>query len=344
MKGAALVSHGGPESLVWREDLPEPAPAPGEVVVQVSACGINHLDIWIRKGLKGVVLPLPHVLGADVCGTVASVGAGVSSPKAGDRVLVNPGLPCGTCARCAAGRESECPQFGILGLKRWGGYAERVVVPAANCLSWPEGMAAPLAAAVPLVFTTAHHMLHARGQLKAGETVLVLAASSGVGTAAVQLAKAAGARVLAVVGSEDKAFRVLGLDADRALVRTAEDFVAAALRETEGRGVDLIVDPVGGEVLAKALGALDRGGRLVTCAVTAGPAATLDLRTLYMRHLSVLGAYMGSRHELEAALALLASGRVKPVVDTVFPMREAAEAHRRLEEGRHFGKLVLTAT
>lgn len=326
MKGAALVTHGGPGAIAWRDGLPDPAPAQGEAVVKVAACALNRLDIWIRRGLKGVALPLPHVLGADVCGIVEGSGR---------KVLVSPGLPCGACERCREGRDSECPEYGILGLKRWGGYAEYVRVPESCLLDWPEVLAAPLAAAIPLVFTTAHHMLHARGGVKAGETVLVLAASSGVGTAAVQLAKAAGARVVAVVGNDDKAFRVRALGADVVIDRSREDFVKS------GKGADLVIDPVGGDVLARALGALAVGGRLVTCATTAGPTATLDVRLLFMRHLSVIGSYMGSRLELEACMALVATGKVRPVVDTVFPMRDAAEAHRMLEEGRHFGKLVL---
>lgn len=198
MKGIALQAHGGPECLVWQDDLPDPAPGPGEAVVRVAACALNFLDVWVRTGRQGG-MPLPHVLGVDVCGTVESLGADAGALKAGDRVIVFPGLPA---------TDGGAP--GILGKSRWGGYAERVAVPAANCLPWPAGLAAPLAAALPLAFTTAHHMLHARGRLVAGETVLVRGASGGVGTAAVQLAKAAGARVLAVVGDADKAFRVKG--------------------------------------------------------------------------------------------------------------------------------------
>jgi NADPH:quinone reductase-like Zn-dependent oxidoreductase len=277
-------------------------------------------------GLKGVALPLPHVMGADLCGTLEGTG---------EKVLVDPGLSCGACERCQGNLEPECERFGILGLARWGGYAEKVAVPRTNCLPWPEGLAAPLAAAFPLVFTTAYHMLHARGGVKPGERVLVLAASGGVGTAAVQLAKAAGAKVVAVVGNEDKAFRVRALGADVVIDRSKEDVVSTA------QEVDLVIDPVGGEILVQALGTLRKGGRLVTCAVTAGPTAILDVRDLFMRRLSVLGSYMGSRRDLEASLALLATGKVKAVVDTVFPLREAADAHRMLEAGKHFGKLVL---
>ncbi len=308
MKGIALEAS---NRLAWREDLPEPVAGPGEVVVRVSACGLNRLDLWIRKGQRGPT-PFPHVMGSDVCGVVEGTGR---------RVILAPGLPAGA----------------ILGLQRWGGYAERLAVPEANCLPWPEGLAAPLAAAFPLVFTTAHRMLHARGNLKAGECVLVLGAGGGVGSAAVQLAKAAGARVLAVVGSEDKAFRVRGLGADRAIVRTSEDFVQAVQDETIALGIDT----AGGEVLARALGTLAPGGRLVTCAVTAGETATVDVKRLYQRQLSILGSSLGSREDLEAALALLAAGKVKPVVDTVFPLREAARAQAMLEAGEQFGKLVL---
>ncbi len=326
MRGVVLQEHGGPEALAWREDLPDPKPGPGEVVVKVAACGLNHLDLRIRRGMQGVTLALPHVMGADVCGTVEGTG---------ERVIVNPGLSCGTCNRCQENLEPECARFGILGMARWGGYAEKVAVPRANCLPWPAGLAAPLAASFPLVFTTAHQMLHGRGGVRSGETVLVLAASGGVGTAAVQLAKAAGARVIAVTGSEDKAFRVKSLDADVVIDRSKGDFAAAA------REIDLVIDPVGGEMLSQALGTLRKGGRLVTCAVTAGPTATLDIRSLFMRRLSVIGSYMGSRKDLEASLALLAAGKVKAVVDTVFPLKEAADAHRILEAGKHFGKVVL---
>ncbi len=340
MRAIVFERHGGPEVLESRE-VPEPAIRPDEVRVEVKACGINHLDLWVRRGLPGLAVEMPHVLGNDVAGVAAEVGAAVRHVKPGDRLLVLPTLSCGVCPACLAGDDHLCRHHDVLGRRRNGGYAEQVAVPGANCLPCPEGLSWERAAAVPLVFLTAWHMLVGRARVRPGEDVLVVGASGGVGSAAVQVAKLHGARVIATAGSAERAARARELGADEAIDHSSEDVAARVRALTGGKGVEVVVEHVGGRMFEQAVAALARDGRLVTCGATTGPQAALDLNLLFGRHLSLLGSWMGRRGELAEVLKHVRAGRLRPVVDTVLPLAEARRAHERIEARQMFGKVVL---
>ena len=323
------------------EDAPDPVPAPGWILVRVRACALNHLDLWQRRGLERVTIPLPHISGADVAGEITALGEGVTAVRAGDRVMLQPGLSCGRCSRCLAGEDNFCPTYDVLGYQSDGGNAELVTVPAANAVPLPEAIDFTTAAAFPLSFLTAWHMLHTRARLVAGETVLVVAAGSGVGQAAVQLAKAAGARVIATAGSDAKVAMAKSIGADDVIDHHHDDVVARVRELTGRRGVDVVVEHVGVATWDRSVRSLARGGRLVTCGATTGHDATLDLRHLFARQLSFLGSYMGGKPELLRAAELFFRGVVRPVVDRTFPLSETAQAHRHLESSAQFGKVVL---
>jgi NADPH:quinone reductase-like Zn-dependent oxidoreductase len=339
MRAVVFDRHGGPEVLESRT-IPDPVCGADECVVEVRACGINHLDLWVRRGL-GLDIAMPHVLGSDIAGVIAEVGANVRGLAAGERTLVLPTLSCGRCDACAAGDDHLCREYDVLGRRRNGGYAERVSVPVRNCLPYPERLSFEQAAAVPLVFLTAWHMLVGRAALRAGETVLVIGAGSGVGSAAIQIAKRLGARVIATAGSPEKRERATALGADETIDHGAEDVGARARALTGRRGVDVVFEHVGGRVFEQGVAALARNGRLVTCGATAGSKVTLDVNLLFGRHLALLGSWMGRRDELIEVLKWVADGRLVPVVDRVVPLADAAEAHRRIEAREHFGKIVL---
>lgn len=341
MKAVVFHSHGGPEALRL-EDVPAPAPGPGEVLVRLRAAALNHLDLWVRMGLRGGAIPMPHIGGSDGAGEVAALGAGVAGVQAGDRVLISPGLRCGGCPACARGDDSLCPAFRVVGYQVQGTYAETVAVPRENVLPIPKGLTFEAAAALPLVGITAHHMLISRARVRAGETVLVMAAGSGVGTMAVQLAKAFGARVIAAAGTDAKCARARDLGADATVNYRSQDLVAEVKRLTADRGVDVVVEHTGGDLFGKALQALARGGRLVTCGATGGAEAAFDIRFLFARHLAILGSYMGGLWELHAVLRLVEQGKVSPVLDRSFPLAQAAEAQRHMEASRNLGKITLT--
>lgn len=340
MKAVWFDRFGGPEVLQYG-DRPDPVAGPGEVVVRVRACAINHLDLWVRGGLPGLDVPLPHILGNDVVGTIESLGPGVTDRTVGERTLVLPTLSCGTCPACAAGDDHLCRAYDVLGRRRDGGYAERVAVPAANCLPYPANLPWEQAAAVPLVTVTAWHMLVTRARVRAGEDVLVIGAGSGVGGAAIAIARLHGARVIATAGGEAKCAQARALGAHEVIDHTRED-IAARVRELTGRkGVEVVVEHVGGRVFEAGVAALARDGRLVTCGATIGSPVTLDLNLLFGRHLSLLGSWMGRRDDLIAALVHVASGAIAPVIDTVLPLAEARRAHERIAAREHFGKVVL---
>jgi NADPH:quinone reductase-like Zn-dependent oxidoreductase len=340
MRAVVLERFGGPEVLVERE-LPAPDPRPGEVRVRVAACGVNHLDLWVRAGLPGLSPAMPHVLGNDVVGTVDALGEGVTGPAPGTKVFVNPTLSCGECDACRKGDDHLCRHYDVLGRGRPGGYAEYVTVPAANVLPYPDRLPFERAAAAPLVFLTAWHMLVTRAHLRAGEDVLVIGAGSGVGSAAVQVARLLGARVLATAGSPAKLERARALGAHETIDHSREDLAARARELTARKGVDVVFEHVGGRVFEAGVAALARDGRLVTCGATTGGKVSLDVNVLFGRHLSLLGSWMGRRSDMVAVLGHLASGALEPVVDTVMPLAEARRAHERLESREHFGKVVL---
>lgn len=340
MKAVAFDRHGGPEVLEPHE-LPEPVPAPGEALVRVRACGINHLDLWVRSGLPGVVSEMPHVLGSDVVGEIVALGEGVRGLSVGAKTFVHPTLSCGACEACEAGQDNLCRQYDVLGRRRNGGYAERVAVPARNCLPYPERLTWEQAAAAPLVFLTAWHMLSGRARLRAGEDVLVIGAGSGVGSAAIQVARQLGARVIATASGPEKLARARELGADETIDHAAEDIAARARELTKRKGVEVVFEHVGGRVFEAGVAALAKNGRLVTCGATLGAKVTLDLNLLFGRHLSLLGSWMGTRDEMLAVLGMLSGGQLRPVVDTVMPLADARAAHERIESRAHFGKVVL---
>ena len=335
-----LHGHGGPEVL-RREAFDLPEPGPREVRVRVRAVALNHLDIWSRRGLPNVKYEYPHRLGADIAGEVEAVGPGAALCTIGQKVVVNPGLSCGVCQACLSGRDNFCPRYRIFGENTQGGYARHVNVPDANLLPFPEPLSFAEAAAIPLVFLTAWQMVVTHGAVVPGDTVLVQAAGSGVSSAAIQIAKLHGARVFATAGSEEKTARARALGADEAFDYTRQDFVAECKRLTAKRGVDVVIEHVGGDVFVKSVLAARWGGKVVTCGATAGFTPEIDLRQIFFRQVQVLGSTMGSKGTMHRILAHVAAGRLRPVVDRVMPLWEAAEAHRVLEERRAFGKVVL---
>jgi len=340
MKAIVINRHGGPEVLE-PADLPDPVPAPGEVVVRVRACALNRLDLWTRAGLPGLKVPFPHVLGSDIAGEIAALGGPLAGLAVGQPVMLSPGLSCGRCRMCLAGEDSFCRSYRILGHQVHGGYAELVRCPAANVIPLPDGFAPEEAAAFPLVFLTAWRMLVTRARVRAGDDVLVWAAGSGVGTAAVQLAKALGARVIATAGSDAKLERARGLGADDVVNHHTGDVVAEVKRLTGKKGADVVVEHVGQATWERSILALARGGRLVTCGATTGPRGATDLQHLFARQLSLLGSYMGSKAELLDASALFFARKVRAVVHAVLPLAEARRAHEAMEASEHFGKIVL---
>ena len=340
MKAIRFHSHGGAEVLRY-EEAPMPEARPGQAVVRVRATSLNFLDIWQRRGIERVRIPLPHISGADVAGEVVQAADGMLAP--GRRVMLQPGLSCGRCARCLAGRDNECPRYDVLGYQSDGGYAEYVRVPIENLIPIPDAIGFVEASAFPLTFLTAWHMLLTRARLQAGEVVLVLGGGSGVGQAAIQIARLHGARVIATAGTDEKLARARALGAFEAVNHTSDDLAAAVKRITEGRGVDVVVEHVGTATWDRSLRSLSRGGRLVTCGATTGHDARIDLRFLFSRQLSLLGSYMGRKSELLRAAEFLFSGELMPAVDRIYPLAEAAEAQRRLEAREGFGKIVLTA-
>jgi len=307
----------------------------------VRACALNHLDLWVRRGIPGVAIPFPHIPGSDIAGEVAQVGEKVSHVHVGERVLLQPGISCGECEPCVAGRDNFCRSYTLFGYMVDGGCAEYVRSPAANIVPIPANLSFKEAAAVPLVFLTAWHMLVERAQLKPAETVLVLAAGSGVGSAGIQIAKVTGARVIATAGTEEKLARARELGADETILHSKEDIAKEVKRLTSRRGVDVVMEHVGEATWEHSVRSLAVGGRLVTCGATSGWEGKLDLRYLFARHISILGSYMGAKAELYPVLELVARGLVKPVIDKVLPLAHCAEAHTRLERREQFGKIVL---
>lgn len=341
MRAAFFRHHGGPDVLEVGE-LPDPEAGPGRVVLEVRAAALNHLDLWVRRGLPGLELELPHVGGSDVAGVVAEVGEGVDGWTPGDRAVVNPTLSCGRCEWCARGDDPLCEEFSILGEHVGGGLAERLSVPARNLYPLPEGVPFESAAAVPLVFQTAWRALVTRAGVRPGHTVLVMGGSGGVSTAAIQIARLCGATVFAVTSGSENVQRVRELGAHRAVDRLEEDFSRWAWRETGKRGVDVVLDGVGEAVWEGCLRALAKDGVLVTYGATTGAKGAVDIRRVFWRQLRVVGSTMAGRGEFEAVMRLVFSGRLHPVVDRVLPLERIREAHERLESGEAFGKVVLT--
>lgn len=341
MKAAVFHQHGGPEVLRY-EERPTPALGTGEALIRVKACALNRLDIWIRQGIPAFTVPLPHIGGCDVAGLLEQEGDRETGFAPGDRVFISPGLSCWRCEFCLSGRDNLCVAYRILGAQVDGGMAEFVAVPAVNLLPIPPALSFEEAAAFPLTAVTAWHMLFGLARLRPSEDVLVLGAGSGVGSMAVQMARAAGARVITTVGSDDKMEKATALGADHVLNHQREDIEARVKAVTGGRGVDVVFEHVGPATWEKSMRSLAKGGRLVTCGATTGPTVTIDLRFLYMRQTTVMGSMMGTRAELLAAAKWMGERRIRPVIDSVLPLAEARTAHERMQDRRIFGKIVLT--
>jgi len=338
VKAVRFHEFGGPEVLKF-EDVPDVRPREDQVLVRVRACALNHLDLWVRKGLPGV--KLPHINGSDVAGDVADVGHYVAGVKRGARVLLAPMTFCNHCAQCTAGQQSFCREFSVLGYLNDGGDAEYIAVPEVNVIPIPDSLSYDQAASVPLVFLTAWHMLVTRARIRAGDTVLVLGGGSGVGSAAIQICKMLGANVIATAGDEAKLQKSGELGADHTINHYKQKIADEVRRITSKAGVDIVFEHVGAATFDDSVHSLRPGGMLVTCGATTGPEAKFDLRYMFSRQLSFLGSYMGTMGDLHEVLKHVFSGKLKPVVDRTFPLREARAAHERREKSEQFGKIVL---
>jgi NADPH:quinone reductase-like Zn-dependent oxidoreductase len=311
------------------------------VLVEVRACTLNHLDVWARQGLPGIEIPLPHILGNDIAGVVREAGELVTWVRAGDEVILQPGVSCGHCLECLRGQDNLCAEYDILGYVRDGGYAELVAAPGVNAISKPKNLNWEEAAALPLVLLTAWHMLVTRASVQPGEDVLIHAAGSGVGSIGIQLAKLRGARVIATAGSDEKLLKARELGADEVVNYTREDWSREVRRLTGKAGVDVVFEHTGAQTWPGSLQTLKKNGRLVTCGATSGYDARTDLRQVFYRHLSLLGSFMGSKAELLEAMKLVSRGLLRAVVDRTLPLSEARHAHELMEDRAQFGKLVL---
>ena len=341
MKAVRFHRHGGPEVLQY-EEAPDPVPGSDEALVRVRACALNHLDLWARNGLPSVKIPLPHISGSDVAGTVEWVPGEEKEFKKGDEVIVNPGIGCGRCDRCLTGKDDQCRHYTILGYETDGGYAELVKARRTHLIRKPERMTFEEAASFPLVFETAYHMLATKARATPADTVLVLGANSGVGSASIQVAKLLGAKVIATAGDPEKMERARGLGADDVVDHYKQDVLEEVRKLTGKRGVDVVVEHVGRATWEGSVKALAKGGRLVTCGATTGADVQTDLRYVYNRELTIYGSFMAGMGELLRVVELFKEGRLKTVVDSVFPLQKAAEAQSRMESSKHFGKIVLT--
>lgn len=340
MKAVIFRQHGGPQVLEYA-DVPEPRIRANEVLVQVKACALNHLDIWARGGLRGIEIPLPHILGNDVAGVVKEAGELVTWVNAGDEVMVQPGVSCGHCEACLSGHDNFCPEYDIIGYRRDGGYAEFIAVPGVNIIPKPAKLSWEEAAALPLVTVTAWHMLVTRANVQPGETVLVHAAGSGVGSIAIQVAKLRGARVITTASTDEKLAHARELGADETVNYTGGDWPKEVRRLTGRKGVDVVVEHTGAATWPGSIATLKHNGRLVTCGATSGYDAQTDLRQVFYRHLNILGSFMGSKAELLEAMKFVEQGRIRAVVDRVLPLSEARQAHELIENRAQFGKIVL---
>lgn len=340
MKAIIFNEHGGPDVLRHAE-VAEPKIGPSEVLVRVRACALNHLDLWVRRGLHGVQIPFPHIPGSDISGEVATVGEMVTRVNVGQKVLLAPGLSCGQCPACLGGADNKCRKYTLIGYIVDGGCAEFVKAPEVNVIPIPGDLSFDEAAAVPLVFLTAWHMLVARAALQPGEDLLVLGAGSGIGSAAIQIGRLIGARVITTAGSDAKLEKAKQLGADEVINHSKQKIADEVKRLTDRRGVDVVFEHVGAATWDASIASLAAGGRLVTCGATTGPEGKIDIRYLFSRQLSVLGSYMGSKAELYAVLKLIGQRKLRAVIDRAMPLAQCAHAHELLESREQFGKIVL---
>jgi NADPH:quinone reductase-like Zn-dependent oxidoreductase len=341
MRAVVIERHGGPE-VVRVGELPTPEPGPGQVRVRVVAAALNHLDLWVRRGIPGIELAMPHVPGADGTGVVDAVGPGVEGWSQGDEVFLQPGLFCGRCEFCLQGEESQCVRYRLLGEHVPGTLAEYVVVPVVNLYRKPRGLDWIVAAAFPLVYQTAWRLVITAGELSAGETVLIHGVGGGVSSAALQIARYAGALVYVTSSSREKLDRAIALGADVAIDYTKEDVPTRVRELTVKRGVDLVVDNVGAATWRASIEAVRRGGRIVTCGATTGDDGSTPIRRVFWKQVTIRGSTMSNRREFETVSRLVIGGRIRPVIDHVFALERAPEALERLERAAQFGKIVVT--
>jgi len=338
MKAVRIHQFGGPEVLSY-EDVPDPKPRKDQVLIRVRACSMNHLDIFVRGGLPGV--NLPHIMGSDIAGEIVEVGEYVTDLRVGQRVLIAPMHFCNHCAKCVAGLQNQCRHFTVLGNGVDGGNCELFAAPRINVIPIPDSLDFNQAASVPLVFVTAWHMLTGRAAIRPGQTVLVLGANSGVGIAAIQIAKLFHARVITTAGDDRKIERARELGADFVINHYQQKISQEVRKITNSEGVDIVIEHVGKATWDESVKSLKAGGTLVTCGATTGPRVELDLRFLFSRQLALLGSYMGTMSELHEVLGHVFAGRLKPVIDRTFPLKEIRAAHEYLEKSQMFGKIVL---
>ncbi len=341
MRAILLEQHGPAENLRFVTDHPAPEPGPGEVRVRVRAAALNRLDIWVRNGWPGIKLPLPHIPGADAAGDVDKVGPGVTGWNPGDRVVIDPSVSCGRCEYCLSGRQNLCDQFKILGEDASGTYAEYVVVSARNLLKLPDHVSYAEAAAAALVYLTAWHSLITKANLRAGESVLVVGAGGGVNSASIQIARFAGATVYAVASNAAKAEEAKRLGAHEVIDRSVEDWSRAMFQRTKRLGVDVVVDNVGKDTIFGSIRAVRKGGRILVVGNTSGPLAEVDLRYIFSKHISIIGSTMAPHSDFVTVMGLIFDGRLKPVIGATYPLEQAAEAQRAMENGDVYGKIVL---
>lgn len=341
MRAILLDRHGPAEYLRYVSNQAIPEPEEGEVRLRVRAASVNRMDIWVRDGWAGIKLPLPHIPGADAAGDIDALGAGVSGWNVGDRVCIDPSLSCGECEFCRSGQENLCPKFSLTGEDVSGTYAEYITIPARNLLKLPDHVTYAEGAAAPLVYLTAWHSLITRGNLRAGETVLIVGAGGGVNSVSIQIAKLAGAKVYVVASNAEKAKRALEMGADEVIDRSQADWSKAIFTRTNRRGVDVVIDNVGKETLFSSIRSVRKGGRILIVGNTSGPQAEVDLRYLFRKHISVIGSTMAPHQDFVTVMNLIFEGKLKPVISATFPLDRAADAQRLMESGDVFGKIVI---
>jgi NADPH:quinone reductase-like Zn-dependent oxidoreductase len=339
MKAIRIHEHGGTDALKW-DDIPEPELSANQVLVDIKATSLNHLDIWVRKGIPGV--PLPLITGSDAAGIISEVGDGVKKSRIGEKVMIQPLIFCGKCASCNKGKENLCKSMGIMGENCQGVNAERIIVKESQAIPFPDQLSFESAASFALVAQTSFQMLVSRANLQAGEFVLIWGASSGVGSMGIQIAKAKGATVIAISGTNEKCEKAGLLGADHILNYKTDDILGKVKSLTNGKGIDVVFEHVGQETWNISMKSLARGGRVVTCGATTGFKANLNLTHLFFKQQSILGSTMGSKSSFEDALTLLNEGKIKPVIDRIFPISEIQSAHEYLESSMQFGKVVLS--
>ncbi len=340
MKAVIFDQHGGPDVLQYAE-APEPKIRANEVLVEVRACALNHLDVFVRGGLPGIEIPLPHILGDDIAGIVREVGELVTWVRPGAEVMLQPGVSCGHCAECLRGQDNFCREYDIIGYRRDGGYAELVAAPAVNVIQKPKNLSWEEAAALPLVTLTAWHMLVTRADVQPGEDVLIHAAGSGVGSMGIQIAKLRGGRVIATASSDEKLEKAKALGADEVINYTREDWPREVRRLTDRKGVAVVFEHTGASTWSGSIASLKNNGRLVTCGATSGFEGHTDIRQIFYRHLTILGSFMGSKADLLEAMKFIETGAIRAVVDQSLPLSEARHAHELMQDRAQFGKLVL---